>query len=291
MSVQVVQHAYGKSRIRLVFLDRHSSTHHSIKELTIEILLEGDFSESFERADNSKVVPTDTMKNTVYVLAHKEGVHSVEQFGIVLVRHFLEKYPQVQKVRVALIQHPWIRIPVNGKPHPHSFYRGSELRTANVIATRNGIELRAGIDGLLVLKSTGSSFYGFNRCSLTTLKDAHDRFFSTTVVADWKYTFNPNTAIDSKLFDANWEQFKQILTTVFAETFSYSVQDTVYKVAKKVLEDMPLVEEVHMRLPNSHIFDVDLSRFGSLEPGKVYVPSPEPHGTIEATVKRISARL
>src|SRR6266700_2335633 len=78
--IQLIADRYGKSRVRLVKLSRDGD-HHDIRELTVQILLEGDFETSYSAGDNSRVLPTDTMKNTVYALAKREGLSTIESFG------------------------------------------------------------------------------------------------------------------------------------------------------------------------------------------------------------------
>jgi urate oxidase len=61
----LVQSAYGKSRVRLVQVARHGDRHH-LSDLTVAIRFEGEYAESYTAGDNTDVLPTDTMKNTVY---------------------------------------------------------------------------------------------------------------------------------------------------------------------------------------------------------------------------------
>ncbi len=68
---------YGKSRVRLSRITRHGDRH-EFNEWTVQVLLEGDFETSFTEADNSKILPTDTMKNTVYSLARGSKADTIE---------------------------------------------------------------------------------------------------------------------------------------------------------------------------------------------------------------------
>ena len=79
---------YGKSAIRLVKIVRDADGH-AVRDLTVAISLEGDFASSYVDGDNSLVVATDTMKNTVYAFAREHLTGAVEAFGSVLARHFL----------------------------------------------------------------------------------------------------------------------------------------------------------------------------------------------------------
>ena len=59
---------YGTSGIRLVRVDR-SVARHELVDLTIDVRLEGDFDDAYVSGDNAAVLPTDTMRGTVYALA------------------------------------------------------------------------------------------------------------------------------------------------------------------------------------------------------------------------------
>src|SRR5437660_8410095 len=120
--IQLISDRYGKSRVRLVTLSRKGDQH-EIRELTVQILLQGDFETSYTAGDNSKVLPTDTMKNTVYALAKREGLTSIESFGQALGVHFLSNNPHVSRARIKIVEDLWSRIHVDGTPHGSSFVR------------------------------------------------------------------------------------------------------------------------------------------------------------------------
>jgi urate oxidase len=144
---------YGKSRVRLIKLARREGRH-DVKEITFQILFRGDFLSCYETGDNSRILPTDTIKNTVYALARQHDIVSIEEFGRRLIEHFLKNNPQVAEVRVEMTEHLWSRIAAA------AFSRESQKRTALLTGTRDGVTVEAGIDDLTILKSTGSAFEG-----------------------------------------------------------------------------------------------------------------------------------
>src|ERR1700722_9461152 len=185
MAVKLAENNYGESRVRLLRVVRQEGRH-DIKELTVGIQFEGDFEAAHTKGDNKKILPTDTMKNTVYVIARQYPVEAVEEFALHLIEHFLTYNPQVSRVRVEASENLWERLILGGKPHSSAFTRaGDEKRTAVLLGTREGTTIRAGIDDLLVLKTTKSAFEGFLRDPYTTLKDDRDRILSTVIHADW----------------------------------------------------------------------------------------------------------
>ena len=56
--------------------------------------------------------------------------------------------------------------------------------------------------------------------------------------------------------------------------------------ANAMLERHEELDEIRMVLPNLHHWTVDLSAFGMTNDKVVYVATTEPHGLIEATVRR-----
>jgi urate oxidase len=275
--IEVGPNAYGKSAIRLVKIVR-SETPQRVRDLTVAIALEGDFDASYSAGDNSRVIATDTMKNTVYALAGEHLTGSIESFGLVLGRHFLAE-PQVELARVTIEEHAWR--PIGSAPD--AFTRdASSTRTAVVAVGRLGVTVDAGIAGLTVMKTSRSAFEGFPRDRFTTLKETDDRIMATKVTASWRYAGDAAN-ID---FDASWDAVQTTFLEVFADHHSVSVQASIWIVGKAILERHPEVAEVSMSLPNLHHWTVDLSPFGIDNDREVYVSTTEPHGLIEATIRR-----
>ena len=274
--IEVGANSYGKSAIRLVKVDRHV-TPHRVRDLTIAIALEGDFAASYSEGDNSGVIATDTMKNTAYALAGEHLTGAIEDFGLSLGRHFLVER-QVERVRVTIAEHAWRPI---GDAADAFTRDASETRTAVVVVGRDGTTVRAGIADLVVMKTTRSAFSGFPRDRFTTLKETEDRIMATKVSASWLY--DPNALVG---FDPSFTGVRATFLEVMAEHFSVSVQASIWIIGKAILERHPEVAEVSMSLPNLHHWTVDLSPFGIENDREVYVSTTEPHGLIEATIRR-----
>jgi urate oxidase len=280
MRIRLGQNNYGKSRVRMLRLSRQEN-HHEIKELTLEILFEGDFDEVHTAGDNRKILPTDTIKNTVYVLAKQYPPEPIEEFSEHLIEHFLTYNPQVTLVKINAIEHPWNRIAIGGKPHAASFIRnGNERRTALVTGTREETRFAAGIEDLTVMKTTGSEFGEFIRDPYTTLKETKDRILMSHVRAEWQY------GADEIAFSPIWHGVRQALIETFAEHHSRSVQHTLYAMGEAVLKSFESISEIHLAMPNKHYNLVDLKPFGLDNHNEIFVPTEEPHGTIEATLKK-----
>ena len=279
--ITLAENSYGKSRVRLAKVKRHPD-HHDFREWTIEIVLEGDFESCFVAGDNTRILPTDTMKNTVYSLARTSSADGMEEFGKELMAFLLDRNPQVSAARVALSEKSWEHLHTNGKAHPTTFVQSTgEFQTAEVVAKRNGApSVRSGLENLVIMKTAGSEFTGFVKDSLTTLPESTDRLFGTSVRARWNYSSPcaPFAALRSKTRD--------ILLGVFAAHASKSVQHTLYAMGESVLANVPEIDDIELTMPNKHYLLADLSRFGQDNPNEIFVPTDEPHGTIEARLRR-----
>ena len=279
--IELGPNRYGKSAIRLVKIIRHADRH-EVRDLTVAIALEGDFTAAHEDGDNANVVATDTMKNTVYTFAREHLTGAIERFGLVLARHFVELDP-VDSATVSIDEHRWVRIPTEDGPAPDAFFRSGDFtRTAVVAATEAGTSVEAGVRDLTVMKTTKSAFKGFPRDGYTTLPEVDDRIMATKISATWRFGGHAEH-VD---FDASFDQVGATLLEVFAEHQSASVQASVWIMGKAMLERHPEIDEVRMSLPNLHHWLVDLTPFGQPNEGEIFVSTREPHGLIEATVRR-----
>src|SRR6516165_12209016 len=252
--IGLAENRYGKSRVRLMKVKRLPDLH-DLREWNLEILLEGDFESCFVEGDNSKILPTDTMKNTVYSLARSSSATCMEEFGKDLMAYLLGRNPQVRAGQVTLSEKGWEHLTIDGRPHPTTFLQASkELQTAEVGQEQGGrFAVRSGLKNLIILKTAGSEFVGFVKDSLTTLPEASDRLFGTSARARWKY-FAPITS-----FATLRSAIREILLGVFASHTSKSVQHTLYAMGTAVLEQIPEVEEIELTMPNNHCLLVDLT--------------------------------
>jgi len=272
--------AYGKSSVRLVKVSRRGDRH-DLKDLTVAIRFEGDYDQSYTEGDNSGVLPTDTMKNTVYALAAQEAVEEPDAFGLTLARHFLERNPRLARVRIDLSEHPWGRIIVGNREHGQAFVRqGGESRSATIHGDRTNLTAGAGISDLVVLKSSRSAFSGFLRDEYTTLADTEDRLLATSLTATWRYR---DLGLE---FGQAFRAVRQTLLEAFAEHDSKSVQHTLHAMGQAVLGSVDGVTAIRLVMPNKHHLPFDLARVGLQNRNEIFVPTDEPFGLIEATLAR-----
>ncbi|HEY8481927.1 MAG TPA: urate oxidase [Spirillospora sp.] len=275
MKVVLGPNRYGKAETRVVRVTRDGDVHR-LKDVNVSVSLSGDMEAVHRAGDNGAVLPTDTQKNTVFAFAKKYGIGAIEDFGLLLARHFVESQPTIAHARVEIREYGWGRI-TGG----HSFVReGGEVRTALVHSDGQGRaeSVVSGVTDLVVLNTTGSEFHGFIQDEYTTLAPATDRILATSVTAQWRHRGT----------DAHWDDSyrtaRESLLRAFAETHSFSLQQTLFAMGRRVLEEQAELCEVRLSLPNKHHFLVDLEPFGLDNDNEVYFAADRPYGLIEGTV-------
>jgi len=272
---------YGKSRVRLSRITRRAD-HHDFNEWSVEVLLCGDFETSFTEADNSKILPTDTMKNIVYSIARDSQAETIEEFAMELGDYLLNNNPQVTMASVEIAEKNWERLVVDGSDEATTFKLGGpETQTVLVARAKDGTwSVTSGIDGLTILKTTKSAFTGYIQDKLTTLKPATDRIFGTRARATWEYSSPAPRYADVR------SRIVAALLKEFAAHHSMSVQHTLFDMGKAALAAAPEIARITLTMPNLHHLLADLSPFGQDNPNHIFVPIDEPHGSIEATIER-----
>jgi urate oxidase len=187
---------------------------------------------------------------------------------------------------VHIAEHGWQRLATDKGAHDHAFERGSgEMRTAHVKTTRGGAKaVVSGIRDLVILKSARSAFTGYPRDRYTTLPETEDRILATSMTARWRYV-GEERAVAAR-YGALFADVRRSLLAAFAGHDSKSVQHTLYAMGQAVLDESVEVEEITITMPNKHHLPVDVERFGIASRNEIFLPTPEPYGLIEATLRR-----
>lgn len=291
-NVEFVRTGYGKNSVKVLFI-RRQGPHQSIIELKANVELTLKSRKDYLDGDNSDIIPTDTIKNTVHAMAKIKGVKTIEQLSLDICHHFLTSFNHVLKAKVSMEQAPWRRLEKNGVEHAHAFiYSPEAWRFCDVEQDLKGVPVvHSGVKDMTVLKTTQSGFEGFLRDRFTTLQEAKDRCFCTSVYARWRYNKVQN--VD---FDAAWNCVKDTIIEKFAGPYdlgeySPSVQKTLYDTQVMVLDRIPEVEEIEVVMPNKHYFTIDMTKMGLTNEGEVLLPLDNPSGNITGTVRRTRAKL
>ncbi|MEV4231677.1 factor-independent urate hydroxylase [Streptomyces bobili] len=287
------QNQYGKAENRVVKITRDGATHH-IKDLNVSVSLSGDMDEVHYSGSNANVLPTDTTKNTVYAFAKEYGIESAEQFGIHLARHFVTSQEPIHRARIRIEEYAWERIETSGadaketgSDEPkHSFVRqGQETRLTQITYDGESWEVVSGLKDLVVMNSTDSEFWGYVKDKYTTLPEAYDRILATQVSARWRFNWTDDGR-EMPDWEESYEQTRKHLLQAFAETYSLSLQQTLFQMGSRIIDHRGEIDEVRFSLPNKHHFLVDLGPFGLKNDNEVYFAADRPYGLIEGTVLR-----
>ncbi|SCL34375.1 urate oxidase [Micromonospora rhizosphaerae] len=281
MGIVLGANQYGKAETRVVRVVR-DGPRHDLRDLNVSTCLAGDLAATHLTGDNANILPTDSQKNTVYAFAKRHGVDQIEDFALLLARHFVTSQPAITRARVDIEEYAWQRL------GPHSFQRaGGEVRTASVTVDGDGTEVVSGLTGLVLLNSTDSEFAGFVQDPYTTLPPTKDRILATAVDAHWRH--GDDRAADGTGWADSYAAVRAALLAGFVETYSRSLQQTLYAMGERVLREVAGIIEVRLSLPNKHHLLVDLAPFGLDNPGEVFVATDRPYGLIEGTVRRDDA--
>ena len=273
-------HRYGKARVRVMKILREGPVH-TLKDLEVAAYLKGDFASSYTSGDNSKVVATDTIKNTINVFAEQHLGEEIERFGLILGEHFLTRYEQVREAEIQISERRWERLTVDGAPHPHSFAAGGEGRMfTRVTCNRSEKTIRSGVRNLVILKSTGSGFENYPKDEFTTLPETADRILASSFSATWTFKDQPDH------YGRANDAILSAMLKVFANNYSPSAQTTLFQMGEAALAACAEISKLDLAMPNKHCLLINLAPFGLENKNEVFVPTDEPHGDIQATVMR-----
>lgn len=282
MNFELAHNRYGESRIRLL-RRMHRGDLHELKDLTIAVLLEGDFEAAHSRGENRAILPADTIKNTVCVLSRQYPTEAIEEFAFHLTEHFLTYNPQVTLVDVHIGERPWSRISIGEKGHPSAFVAAAaERRTTHLIARREKIILQSGLEDLQLMKTTGFSFSGFLRDPYTTLPENHRRILSASLTANWIYEL-PEPGMP---FSTMWHGVRKTLLETFAAHDSKSLQHMLHALARAVLENFEAIAEIRLRVLDNDCPAVDLKPFGMDNDNELFTPLEGSEGVASVSLRR-----
>ncbi len=280
MSIVLDKNTYGKNAVNLSKVIRHAA-YHEFRQISVNISLQGDFETVYTLGDNTKVLATDTQKNTVYALAKDHFNSSIEEFALLMANYFKSNNPQVSQVAIDIAEHGWARIPIDGNPHPHAYSStGNEKHTTTIVQGAAGIEVRSGIKHMLILKTTDSGFEHFIRDPYTTLKETADRIFATECEVNWIWD-KPGLK-----YAALYDSIRATLLKTFSFHKSLSVQQTLYAMGEAVLNEFSEVKEIRLIMPNKHHIPFNLEQFGMQNNNDIFIATDEPYGYITGTIKR-----
>jgi len=267
---------YGKAEVHVVRVGRAEAPGGGdlIRDWTVSTSLSGDVDECYLSGDNSNVLTTDAQKNTVFGIAQQLGDVEPEELALALGAHFVSSQEAISRARVSVLQHEWARL------GPHSFARaGRHTRSCAVVHDEAmGTSVVGGVHDLVLLNTTDSEFWGYPKDRYTTLPETRDRILATEVDASWRFRS------DSVDWSGAFALALDMMINAFRDTYSYSLQQTLYAMGTAVVEAVPDICEVRLSLPNKHHFLVDLEPFDQPNANEVFFAPDRPYGLIEGHV-------
>jgi urate oxidase len=274
--VTLGENRYGKAEVHVVRIGRGEAFDGSdlIRDWTVSSSLSGDVDECYLSGDNANVLTTDTQKNTAFAVAQRLGDVEPEVLALELATHFVTTQAPITRARIEVRQDDW------GRLGPHSFARsGRHTRSAVIVHDAElGSSAVGGVTDLVLLNTTDSEFWGFPRDKFTTLAETNDRVLATEVQAQWRF----------RGVDVDWSGAFALalekLMNAFRDTYSYSLQQTLYAMGTAVIDAVPDICEVRLALPNKHHFLVDLAPFDQPNANEVFYAADRPYGLIEGQV-------
>ena len=280
VKVRLGENSYGKAEVNLMKIDR-SAQQHSLRELTVRVAMTGDFEAAHTQGDNTDLIATDTVRNTIYGLAKEGFTASPEAFGKELLTHFIKAGPRVTGGFAEFTEYQWERLQPGGQAHDHAFTRQMLRRTARVETAGEAFEVTSGFENLYVLKTTESGWEGYLlEERFTTLPETHERVMAANISARWEYGSGDVN------YDAVWPQVMEQVRATFTDHYSPSMQNTLYLMGQAVLGRCPDISRIWFRMPNLHHLQYNLGRFDLKNNLEIFHVDPEPYGLMEGWVER-----
>jgi len=254
---------------------------HDPRDLTVSIRFEGDFATAFLEGRTSGVIPGETMKSFVHRVARDHGGVEIEAFGLALCRGVLETHRQLTLVRVDIAEQPWVRMDVGGKAQGQSFVLGGpEHRTATVTSNGTQTAVVAGIDQLVLMRTSGFLPRRPGARPDDGTEDAVQPLLVGSLSARWTYS-NP---------DVTFRPYRQGVRAAIADTFAMhaarSVQYTLYAIADVVLATYDEILDVTLAMQERPYRPADLFHAEVENPDELFLAAEEPLGIVEVTVER-----
>ncbi len=271
---------YGKGDVIVYRLNRDGKTpsgQSAVFGANVKMLIYGDaFWPTYTTGDNTGLVATDSMKNFIQRETMNYAGAGLEEYSQFLAQKFMDTYPQAEGIQLSVVE-----IPYEGLPNSHTAFApsGPDRATACIEINRNGIvEVSSGAQGFKLLRLGGSAFHGFVRDEYTTLPEIKNRPLHMWLDLEWWYT-ETRAAFNNGIVVAD---IRQIVHQVFSSFESGSIQEVIYLIGTKVLEDIPVVREVHLEA-NNRTWDTVTERGEELG---IFTDARPPYGCLGLRLRR-----
>jgi len=275
---------YGKGDVIAYRLHREGNEpegQNPVFGANVLLLIYGDaFWPTYTTGDNTNLIATDSMKNFIQRETMNFTGNDLESYCRFLAEKFLTTYPQAEGAQVTATEIPYAPLVRQALACPPVFIpAGPDRAYARLELAREGpIEIRSGIQGFKLLRLGGSAFYGFVRDQYTTLPEIKNRPLHMWLDLEWSYS-TPEAAFSKGAITA---EVRQLVHEVFAGFESGSIQQIIYQTGRKMLHDIPAIEEIHLEA-NNRTWDTIAEQGESLG---VYTDARPPYGCLGLTLRR-----
>jgi urate oxidase len=257
---------------------------HDARDLTVACRFEGAFTDAFVDGRPAGLLPGEALKSLVHATAQQHAGAEIERFGMALCDRLLGGHPRLTRARVDIVERPWNRLEVAGKPQGQVFLTGTpERRTAAVTSNGQQVAVVSGIEQLTIMRTSGLApprAKPGDEADPSGLDDGLQRLLVATLAARWTYTSG----------DVTFDPYRQGVRAAIVETFgcqaSRSIQQTLYSIADVVLSSYQEIADITLSLHERPYRPVDLFSAGVENPDDLFVAVEEPVGVIEVTVER-----
>jgi urate oxidase len=259
---------YGETQLRLLRVLRRGDRHDP-KDVTVSVRLEG-----------GDALPTEPLRNVVYRVARAQHFAEIETFALAIADAILAQFPQVSLARVHASEHVWLRVEAGGKAQGQAFAPGSgERRTALVTSNGQRAAVTAGLENLVVMRTSGLQPAQTPRDADDARRDGVQPFLIAALSAKWSYGAG----------DVAFATFRQGVRAAVVENFVWhaagSLQQTLSGIADVILESYEEITGVTLAAEERPYRPANLL---ALEADQLYVAREEPLGVVEVTAQRRS---
>ncbi|HET9262745.1 MAG TPA: hypothetical protein VFO14_06855 [Vicinamibacterales bacterium] len=277
---RIANSTHGESRMRMLRIVRRGDRHDP-RDLTVSCRFEGNFSASFVKGRDDGMLPGEAVKNMVHGTARDAGGGEIEPFGLALCDRFLERYPQLSRVRVEISEQPWTRLDAGGKAQGQAFLAGSpERRIATITSNGQRVAVVAGFQHLTIMRSSGFAPARPSTEDPGGGDDGLQRLLVATLSARWTYSSR----------DVTFGPYRQGVRAAAVETFGChsrrSVQHSLYAIADVVLASFEEIADISLTAHERPYRPADLFSAGIENPDDLFIALDEPLGIVEVTVER-----
>jgi urate oxidase/2-oxo-4-hydroxy-4-carboxy-5-ureidoimidazoline decarboxylase len=263
---------YGKGDVTVYRLNRRGQAPHgqsAVFGANVMILIYGDaFWPTYTTGDNTSLIATDSMKNFIQRETINFSGNDLESYCQYLADKFMQRYRQAEGAQVTSTEIPYAELTNSGNAFAPS---GPDRAWARVEIARDGQgETRSGINGFRLLRLNGSAFQGFVRDEYTTLPDVANRPLHMWLDLDWTGT------------ESVTGQVRKLVHDTFDGFESGSIQQIIYQIGTKILEQIPTIAEVNLEA-NNRTWDTITEQGDAVG---VYTEPRPPYGCLGLSLRR-----